>query len=77
VIHAALSGLGVALGRTPLIDGALADGTLVRPFAQELRSKAQYWLVYEKMAPQRTRIAAFIDWIRAQALLPGPNPPQT
>lgn len=77
VIHAALSGLGVALGRTPLVDGALADGTLVRPFAQELRSKAQYWLVYEKSALRSPRIAAFIDWIRAQAALPAPQPPKT
>ena len=70
------AGLGVALGRTPLVDVALQEGRLVRPFGEEVRSMCKYWLVYEDRAAQTERIAVFLDWIKREAAedRAGPSP---
>jgi len=79
VVQAAISGLGVALGRTPLVDVALQEGRLVRPFGEDMRSMCKYWLVYEDRAAQTERIAVFLDWIKREAAEegtgPSPQPP--
>ncbi|MEM9248692.1 MAG: LysR substrate-binding domain-containing protein [Pseudomonadota bacterium] len=77
VVQAALSGLGVALGRTPLVNAALEEGRLVRPFAQEARSLAQYWLVYKPEVRRIERITLFLDWIKAEAEATAAPPPFT
>ncbi len=43
-IQAAIEGLGVALGRGPLVADALRDGRLVRPFREITQSPFSYWL---------------------------------
>ncbi len=77
VVQAALSGLGVALGRTPLVNVALEERRLARPFAQEASSLAQYWLVYEERVKGIERIALFLDWIKAEARATAAPPPYT
>ncbi|MEM1428225.1 MAG: LysR substrate-binding domain-containing protein [Pseudomonadota bacterium] len=67
VVQAAISGLGVALGRTPLVATALEEGRLVRPFAHEARSLCKYWLVYEERALHSERITLFLNWIKREA----------
>jgi LysR family glycine cleavage system transcriptional activator len=75
VVHAAIQGLGVALGRGPLVIDALLDGRLVRPFAHAAPSLLSYWLVCPAQAQEVAKNRAFIDWIRAevaaQPALPG------
>ena len=62
-LQAAIDGLGVALGRTALVEGDLAAGRLVAPFDISLPIEAAYYVV----APERTadlpRIAAFREWL--------------
>lgn len=67
VVQAAIEGLGVALGREPLVIDALADGRLVRPFAQATKSLLSYWLVRRSETSDSTRVAEFLSWIHAEA----------
>ncbi|WP_226781491.1 LysR substrate-binding domain-containing protein [Oceaniglobus trochenteri] len=64
VIQAAIEGLGVALGREPLVIDALCDGRLVRPFDQIAASPLSYWLVCPPHAPEVPKIRMFMDWLR-------------
>ena len=67
VIQAAIEGVGVALGRGPLVTSALQDGRLIRPFAQTARSQLKYWLVYAESQGAIEKNRLFIDWIKSQA----------
>jgi LysR family glycine cleavage system transcriptional activator len=67
VIQAAIEGVGVAMGRGPLVDHAIGDGRLIRPFPQTARSKLKYWLVYPKALRESEKIRLFIDWIKSEA----------
>jgi len=67
VVQAAERGLGVALGRSPLVADALARGTLVRPFCGEVESQFSYWIVCPTEALDIPRIRAFRDWLRGEA----------
>jgi len=67
VIQAAIEGVGVALGRGPLVNNALRDGRLARPFPQTARSQLKYWLVYPRGLKETDKIKPFIDWIKSEA----------
>ena len=45
--QAAIAGIGVALGLSPLVDDALRQGDLVKPFNIEISKK---WLLWEAAA---------------------------
>ncbi len=67
VTQAAIEGLGVALGREPLVIDALADGRLVRPFPQITKSHYSYWLVRRHEMRDSQKVEIFLDWIRDEA----------
>ena len=68
IAQAALTGQGVALVRTPLVAESLASGDLVEPFAQlRLDSPLAYWLIVGPRSTARPEVAAFCDWLKAQA----------
>jgi LysR family glycine cleavage system transcriptional activator len=70
VVHAAIAGQGVALGRLGLLDLMLADGrlaTLSAPRPGPATSYA-YWLLQADPAP-RPQVRQVAAWIRAQARL--------
>ncbi len=75
VIQAAVRGLGVALGREPLVIDALQEGRLVRPFPELVASPQSYWIVCPRAALKSRRIQAIRDWLldeaRSQPPLPG------
>lgn len=66
--NAAIEGLGVALGRTTLISDDLAAGRLVCPFDFSLHSDFAYWIVYPEIRIKRPKVAAFRNWLKAEAL---------
>lgn len=66
VIEAAINGLGVALGREPLVIDALFAGRLVRPYPQIAKSQLSYWLVYPPRAEETPKIYEFLNWIRRE-----------
>ncbi len=76
VIQAAIQGVGVALGREPLVLDALCDGRLVRPFAQITKSPLSYWLVRRKQKEESAKVREFLSWIttEAQSQLDLPEP---
>jgi LysR family glycine cleavage system transcriptional activator len=66
-IEAAIEGQGVALGRNALVAADLKAGRLVRPFRLSLAGRFRYYLVYLPAALKRPRVAAFREWVLAEA----------
>ena len=60
--EAACQGLGVAMGRKPLVDSELASGKLVEVW-DSVRSTTSYWLVGAESTADDPRIVAFRGWI--------------
>ena len=70
IAQAALTGQGVALTRTPLVAESLALGDLVEPFPKlRLDSPLAYWLILGPRSAARPEVAAFCNWLNAQAAL--------
>ncbi|SNT76551.1 LysR substrate-binding domain-containing protein [Paracoccus seriniphilus] len=67
VVQAAIQGLGVALGREPLVNEALADGSLMRPFEGEAMSQFSYWFVCPQAALKAPHLRRFRDWLFEEA----------
>jgi len=67
LIDAAIDGQGIALARTALAAADLINGRLVRPFEITLPLKNTYWIVCPKATSALPKIAAFRDWLLAEA----------
>jgi LysR family transcriptional regulator, glycine cleavage system transcriptional activator len=67
LIDAAIDGQGIALARTVLAAADLINGRLVRPFRITLPLKNTYWIVCPKATSALPKIAAFRDWLLAEA----------
>jgi LysR family transcriptional regulator, glycine cleavage system transcriptional activator len=67
LIDAAVDGQGIALARTVLAAADLINGRLVRPFQTTLPLKNTYWIVCPKATSALPKIAAFRDWLLAEA----------
>ena len=62
--QAAIDGLGVAMGHTPVVAADLAAGRLVVPFdAFQLPAEAGYYVVSPPETAGTPKIAAFRDWL--------------
>lgn len=66
-IQAAMQGLGVALGRTHLVEDDIAAGRLVMPFATALPEDAGYYVVVPNATADVPKIVLFRDWLLASA----------
>ncbi len=65
--HAAIEGLGVAMGQTLLLTSELKSGVLIRPFNKPLRRELHYWAVWpvgRRLTPEARR---FLDWVISQS----------
>jgi len=69
VLQAAIDGQGVALVSHATAVDEIAAGRLVQPFPDELHQEAQfcYYLVYPRGHLARPKVAAFRDWVLAEA----------
>jgi LysR family glycine cleavage system transcriptional activator len=67
---AAIEGMGVVIGRRPLVDAYMESGLLVAPFDLEITSQIAYWLVYPPSAPETDAFRLFRAWLRTQLGLP-------
>lgn len=65
-IDAACAGLGVALGRRPLIIKDVREGRLVAPFKLAIQTEARFRFLCLPEAKDRPQIAAFRDWYFAE-----------
>ncbi len=66
-IQAAVSGLGVALGRTALVANELLAGRLVAPFHITLAGEDAYWITYRPSAANHPNLVLFRDWLLDEA----------
>jgi LysR family glycine cleavage system transcriptional activator len=66
-LDAARRGLGVALGRWPMVAEDIRRGSLVAPFKIALPVAEAYHLVWSERALRQDRIAAFRDFVLAEA----------
>ena len=66
-IQTAISGNGVVLGRTTLVERDLAEGRLVRPFAAVQSCELAYYLVHRKEASDPPQVVAFKEWMLEEA----------
>lgn len=61
--EAAIAGLGVAMGRRPLVDHDLATQALVEIMPQTVTAETAYWLVSSDGADRRPDLACFKQWL--------------
>lgn len=61
-VDAAVAGLGVVLGRRPMIIKDMQEGRLVAPFRLAIETEARFRFVCLKGAEERPQIAAFRRW---------------
>lgn len=66
VIPAALSGNGVAMGRTPLVNEALEAGDLVAPFKGVAQTARAYFAKVARNAATRPEVSDFVAWLKAE-----------
>lgn len=71
LIRAALTGQGVALGRTALVRELLEDGSLVAPFELEAGTDRAYFAATASFARERPEVRCFMDWLRREAQAQG------
>ena len=67
VVEAAIKGQGVALARGELVTQDLAEGRLVQPFDLSMPNDFATYLVYPEAVADWPKVAAFRDWIIAEA----------
>jgi DNA-binding transcriptional LysR family regulator len=67
IIPAAIAAHGVALGRTPLVRDALANGELVTPFTRSADPARAYYAIMSRNAEGRPEVADFLDWLKREA----------
>src|SRR5262249_11426792 len=65
-LEAAAQGLGIALGRKPLIDDALAQGDLVEAGGPVVPGAMSYWLVGAESTFERPEIKLFRSWLLSE-----------
>ncbi|MGI9452683.1 MAG: transcriptional regulator GcvA [Geminicoccaceae bacterium] len=65
-LKAAASGLGIAIGRLPLINDELAAGRLVEPFELEIDEQWAYYFIAPEATADQPKIEAFRTWILAE-----------
>lgn len=66
LIQAARDGHGVALGRLPLIQGFLDEGSLIAPFQEPLIPSGFYYLVQKHNAHSSRNRTIFLNWLLEQ-----------
>jgi LysR family transcriptional regulator, glycine cleavage system transcriptional activator len=68
LIHAAVSGQGIALGRSPLLKALLRDRRLVAPFKKTVASPRSYYLVRSAAAERKPEAQEFAAWLIDEAV---------
>ena len=65
-LKAAKHGVGIALGRCPIVNHKLANGSLVEPFNIRMPSQGGYWLTTKSDLATCTHVADFKHWLLQQ-----------
>jgi LysR family transcriptional regulator, glycine cleavage system transcriptional activator len=62
---AAIEGVGLAIGRTPLVNRELERGTLVAPFGTRVTSNSSYFIASPTAKAKQRRVELFRQWALA------------
>jgi DNA-binding transcriptional LysR family regulator len=73
LIHAAVNGQGIALGRLPLVRQMLRDGRLVAPFKKSVVSSRSYFLLRAARSADKPAVQAFANWLMTETALELPH----
>jgi LysR family transcriptional regulator, glycine cleavage system transcriptional activator len=65
-MDAAKRGLGIVLGRSPLVDEDIAHGALVPLAVEPIASGSGYWLITSPTEFQKPEVKAFQNWIASE-----------
>ena len=65
-LDAAMRGLGVALGRAPLVDDDIGSGRLVPLHGKPIASEGSYWLVTSPSDFQKPEVTLFRQWLLSE-----------
>ncbi len=63
VMHAAINGLGVALGRSALIGDLLSSGQLIAPLKARKKADFSYYIEVDNKRINEPEIRAVVDWL--------------
>ncbi|WP_208604657.1 LysR substrate-binding domain-containing protein [Mesorhizobium qingshengii] len=72
--EAAIQGLGIAIGRKPVMDDYIAAGDLVEIAGPPVPVATRYWLVGTHKSFDRPEIKSFRNWILQELKPQAPNP---
>ncbi|MEO8165954.1 MAG: LysR substrate-binding domain-containing protein, partial [Betaproteobacteria bacterium] len=67
LIAAAVQGQGVALGRRPLVENLLADGSLIAPFRSDSVTDRAYFIVRAANTRASRDVDEFVAWLVAES----------
>ncbi|HEY5758812.1 MAG TPA: transcriptional regulator GcvA [Steroidobacter sp.] len=67
VITAAVQGLGVALGRSALVEQEITAGRLVRLFGRSVPAEYGYYVLMREAAVDQPKVKLFQDWLLTEA----------
>src|SRR5699024_4890256 len=73
-IQAAVDNLGVALGWRHLVDRHLAEGTLIRPLPNSIRTRSGYFLLQHQDRPLSSASQSVRTWLFTEAGAADPGP---
>jgi LysR family glycine cleavage system transcriptional activator len=62
-LQAAIDGVGIAIGRTPLLDDDMAAGRLVAPCAFRMRSASSYYVASPAEKMKLRKVKVFHEWL--------------
>jgi len=68
-VNAAVSGRGIAMGRSPMVDAFIEDGRLVSPYCDEqkkLSTGNDYYAIWSKQTSKSDLTNKFLDWLVKQ-----------
>lgn len=65
-MEAAINGVGIGLGRRPLVDGDLKVGRLIEIGAPTVRGRTGFWLMGSERAFRRAPVKAFRRWVLSE-----------
>jgi len=66
-LQAAASGVGIAMGRMPMMNDDIASGRLVEPFELSLDNHWAYYFVVPEAIAEQPKIEAFRNWLLIEA----------
>jgi LysR family glycine cleavage system transcriptional activator len=65
--HAAIAGIGVALGLSPMVDDPITDGRLIAPFDISIPARDAHFVVTPEEAIDRREVQLFKAWLLEEA----------